>query len=75
MAWTGFTLGVALFAVGFDGRACISTHPVVGHATTITTLSYAIRFWSKGKKRALFLRHEGFLYVSCGCLWCLSYSC
>jgi len=32
-----------------------------GHATTITTLSYAIRFWSKGKKRALFLRHEGFL--------------
>ncbi|KAG8219413.1 fumble-domain-containing protein [Butyriboletus roseoflavus] len=32
-----------------------------GHATTITTLSYAIRFWSKGRKRALFLRHEGFL--------------
>ncbi|KAH7886211.1 fumble [Phlebopus sp. FC_14] len=32
-----------------------------GHATTITTLSYAIRFWSKGTKRALFLRHEGFL--------------
>ncbi|KAF9245653.1 fumble [Melanogaster broomeanus] len=32
-----------------------------GHAATITTLSYAIRFWSKGKKRALFLRHEGFL--------------
>ncbi|KAF8463418.1 hypothetical protein JB92DRAFT_3066621 [Gautieria morchelliformis] len=24
-------------------------------------LSYAIRFWSKGTKRALFLRHEGFL--------------
>ncbi|KAJ8084644.1 hypothetical protein PM082_003419 [Marasmius tenuissimus] len=32
-----------------------------GHATTLTTLSYAIRFWSKGTKRALFLRHEGFL--------------
>ena len=33
----------------------------VGHAATISTLSYAIRFWSKGTKRALFLRHEGFL--------------
>ncbi|KZS91657.1 fumble [Sistotremastrum niveocremeum HHB9708] len=32
-----------------------------GHPSTITTLSYAIRFWSKGTKRALFLRHEGFL--------------
>lgn len=32
-----------------------------GHAATITTLSYAIRFWSKGTKRAVFLRHEGFL--------------
>ncbi|KAF8514365.1 pantothenate kinase [Hysterangium stoloniferum] len=32
-----------------------------GHAATVTTLSYAIRFWSKGTKRALFLRHEGFL--------------
>ncbi|EMD42304.1 hypothetical protein CERSUDRAFT_110825 [Gelatoporia subvermispora B] len=32
-----------------------------GHAATISTLSYAIRFWSKGTKRALFLRHEGFL--------------
>ncbi|EAU92614.1 pantothenate kinase [Coprinopsis cinerea okayama7 len=32
-----------------------------GHAATIATLSYAIRFWSKGSKRALFLRHEGFL--------------
>jgi hypothetical protein len=35
-----------------------------GHASTIGTLSYAIRFWSKGTKRALFLRHEGFLLVS-----------
>lgn len=33
----------------------------IGHAATISTLSYAIRFWSKGTKRALFLRHEGFL--------------
>ncbi|KAM0746970.1 fumble [Meredithblackwellia eburnea MCA 4105] len=32
-----------------------------GHASTIATLSYAIRFWSKGTKRALFLRHEGYL--------------
>ncbi|GJJ09919.1 hypothetical protein Clacol_004143 [Clathrus columnatus] len=32
-----------------------------GHASTVATLSYAIRFWSKGTKRALFLRHEGFL--------------
>lgn len=32
-----------------------------GHATTIATLSYAIRFWSKGSMRAMFLRHEGFL--------------
>jgi len=32
-----------------------------GHAATIATLSYAIRFWSNGTKRALFLRHEGFL--------------
>ena len=32
-----------------------------GHAATISTLSYAIRFWSKGTKRALFLRHEGYL--------------
>lgn len=31
------------------------------HMSTISTLSYAIRFWSKGTKRALFLRHEGYL--------------
>ncbi|EUC64012.1 pantothenate kinase [Rhizoctonia solani AG-3 Rhs1AP] len=35
-----------------------------GHATTIATLSYAIRFWSKGSMTAMFLRHEGFLQVS-----------
>ena len=34
-----------------------------GHAATISTLSYAIRFWSKGTKKAMFLRHEGFLWV------------
>ncbi|PFH52301.1 hypothetical protein AMATHDRAFT_2302 [Amanita thiersii Skay4041] len=32
-----------------------------GHPATIATLSYAIRFWSRGTKRAVFLRHEGFL--------------
>lgn len=32
-----------------------------GHRATIATLSYAIRFWSKGSKRAFFLRHEGYL--------------
>ncbi|EGG11776.1 uncharacterized protein MELLADRAFT_115192 [Melampsora larici-populina 98AG31] len=32
-----------------------------GHAATVSTLSYAIRFWSKGTKRAFFLRHEGYL--------------
>lgn len=39
----------------------IELSDVIGHAATISTLSYAIRFWSKGTKRALFLRHEGFL--------------
>jgi len=34
---------------------------LAGHAATISTLSYAIRFWSKGTMRACFLRHEGFL--------------
>ena len=32
-----------------------------GHQATIATLSYAIRFWSKGRRRAYFLRHEGYL--------------
>jgi type II pantothenate kinase len=27
----------------------------------MATLSYAIKFWSKGEKQALFLRHEGYL--------------
>lgn len=31
------------------------------HLQTIITLSYAINFWSKGGKRAYFLRHEGYL--------------
>jgi pantothenate kinase len=55
------------------GQPCVVTDVVStclhcchhqGHASTIGTLSYAIRFWSKGTKRALFLRHEGFLLVS-----------
>jgi type II pantothenate kinase len=32
-----------------------------GHRQTINTLSYAIKFWSKGQKQAYFLRHEGYL--------------
>ncbi|KAI9841865.1 MAG: hypothetical protein M1837_000335 [Sclerophora amabilis] len=32
-----------------------------GHRQTINTLSYAIRFWSQGSKKAYFLRHEGYL--------------
>lgn len=27
----------------------------------MNTLSFAIRFWSKGEKEAFFLRHEGYL--------------
>ncbi|KAH8661908.1 fumble-domain-containing protein [Xylariales sp. PMI_506] len=32
-----------------------------GHPQTMNTLSYAIKFWSKGQKQAYFLRHEGYL--------------
>jgi len=32
-----------------------------GHTITMNTLSYAIKFWSKGTKQAYFLRHEGYL--------------
>lgn len=32
-----------------------------GHPQTMHTLSYAIRFWSKGIAQAYFLRHEGYL--------------
>jgi type II pantothenate kinase len=32
-----------------------------GHPQTMNTLSYAIKFWSKGEKQAYFLRHEGYL--------------
>ncbi|KAG4305020.1 hypothetical protein PORY_001695 [Pneumocystis oryctolagi] len=32
-----------------------------GHPATMHTLSYAIRFWSGGTKKAYFLRHEGYL--------------
>jgi type II pantothenate kinase len=32
-----------------------------GHSQTMNTLSYAIKFWSKGSKQAYFLRHEGYL--------------
>ena len=49
-------------AVG-DRMELLMVRYETGHAATIATLSYAIRFWSKGTKRALFLRHEGFLWV------------
>lgn len=32
-----------------------------GHPYTMETISFAIRFWSKGEMGAMFLRHEGFL--------------
>ncbi|KAI8080010.1 pantothenate kinase [Halteromyces radiatus] len=32
-----------------------------GHPITMNTLSYAIKFWSNGTMKALFLRHEGHL--------------
>ncbi|KAJ1969411.1 hypothetical protein IWQ62_000645 [Dispira parvispora] len=34
---------------------------IQGHPDTMHTLSYAIKFWSKGTIKALFLRHEGYL--------------
>jgi pantothenate kinase len=38
-----------------------------GHPITMKTLTYAIRFWSKGTISPFFLRHEGYL----GALGCL----
>ncbi|KXS12164.1 fumble-domain-containing protein [Gonapodya prolifera JEL478] len=32
-----------------------------GHSPTMNTLSFAVNFWSRGKMRAFFLRHEGYL--------------
>jgi len=32
-----------------------------GHAYTMDTISFAVKFWSKGAAQAMFLRHEGFL--------------
>lgn len=32
-----------------------------GHAYTMETISFAIRFWSKGAMQATFMRHEGYL--------------
>jgi hypothetical protein len=63
---TGFTLAVASSEVILTMPSFVIPYDVMlidlaGHASTIGTLSYAIRFWSKGTKRALFLRHEGFL--------------
>lgn len=32
-----------------------------GHHQTMHTLSFGMRYWSKGTKKAYFLRHEGYL--------------
>ncbi|KAG8534229.1 uncharacterized protein KY384_001073 [Bacidia gigantensis] len=32
-----------------------------GHRQTINSLTFAVKFWSGGKKKAFFLRHEGYL--------------
>jgi pantothenate kinase len=63
--WIRYTLEGVSYVVSniFLGMPAIEILSVPGYAATVTTLSYAIRFWSKGTKRALFLRHEGFLYV------------
>ena len=58
-----FIRGKSLIHVRSHVKWLNATNRCTGHAATIATLSYAIRFWSKGTKRALFLRHEGFLCV------------
>lgn len=61
----GFIRGASLFLPCHPLSLTLSPDVFLGapagHAATISTLSYAIRFWSKGTKRALFLRHEGYL--------------
>ncbi|RKP11423.1 pantothenate kinase, partial [Piptocephalis cylindrospora] len=47
-------------AHGLD-RIYFGGYFIRGHPITMGTLSYAIKFWSKGKVQALFLRHEGYL--------------
>ncbi|KAI8892948.1 fumble-domain-containing protein [Globomyces pollinis-pini] len=42
-------------------RIYFSGFYISGHPSTMNTLSYAISFWSKGKMKAQFLRHEGYL--------------
>lgn len=32
-----------------------------GHSQTMSTLAFAIKYWSHGEKKAYFLRHEGYL--------------
>ncbi|XP_067943984.1 4'-phosphopantetheine phosphatase-like [Watersipora subatra] len=32
-----------------------------GHSLTMDAISYAINYWAKGKVKAMFLRHEGYL--------------
>jgi len=64
--WTGQNLfGGVLFEASTKSFVVNILSDICTQAChTITTLSYAIRFWSKGTKRALdSWRHEGFLYV------------
>jgi bifunctional damage-control phosphatase, subfamily II, fusion protein len=42
-------------------RIYFSGFYISGHPITMNTLSYAVEFWSKGKMKANFLRHEGYL--------------
>lgn len=42
-------------------RIYFSGFYISGHPITMNTLSYAVSFWSKGKIKANFLRHEGYL--------------
>lgn len=49
------------FAIAKTYRNHGRSFKLLGHPITMNTLSYAINFWSKGSKKALFLRHEGYL--------------
>lgn len=66
MASREFTLVDVLFEVNCEHAFCDSTciltpSLITGHPITMNSLSYAIKFWSKGDMKALFLRHEGHL--------------
>ncbi|KAJ3323933.1 hypothetical protein HDV06_000909 [Boothiomyces sp. JEL0866] len=52
--------GIQRFSASYF-RIYFSGFFISGHPITMNTLSYAISFWSKGKIKAQFLRHEGYL--------------